>query len=64
MLLLFWLIIMHSMSTESNNGQIDLSPNKFFVPKIGLCAAYLVQLVLMRIYVYVQFAQDPFFDAL
>lgn len=53
MLLLFWLIIMHSMSTNSQDGQIDISPDKFFIPKIALCVAYLLQLVTMRVYVYV-----------
>lgn len=55
-LLLFWLIIIHSMSTNRADGQIDISPNKFFFPKLGICFAYFIQLVVMRIYVYVQFA--------
>ena len=33
------------------------------MPKVVLCAAQLVQLVTMRMYVYVQLEQDPFFDA-
>ena len=53
---------MHSMSTNSNNGQLDISAYTFFMPKISLCAAYLMQLIVMRIYVYVQLSQDPFFD--
>ena len=64
MLLLFWLIIMHSISTNAKSGKTEVTAKKFFFPKLVICGAYFVQLVTMRIFVYVQFSQDPFFDAL
>jgi len=64
MLLLFWLIIIHSISTNAKSGKSEVTAKKFFFPKLVICGAYFVQLVIMRIFVYVQFSQDPFFDAL
>lgn len=55
---------MHSISTNAKSGKTEVTAKKFFFPKLVICGAYFVQLVTMRIFVYVQFSQDPFFDAL
>jgi len=55
---------MHSISTNTKTGRCEVDAKKFFLPKLGVCGAYFVHLVILRIFVYVQFAQDPFFDGL
>lgn len=57
---MFWLVYIHSISANV----INITAKQFFVPKLVICALILIWLVLMRIFVYVQFAKDPFFDAL
>ena len=42
MLLLFWLIVMHTMSMSNVKGQVDISSDKFFRPKVALCFCYLI----------------------
>jgi len=60
MLMFFWLLLMHSMAILDN--VISIEDRSFFMPKVGVCGAYWVYLMLMRVQVYVLYAQNPFFD--
>ena len=53
---------MHSIATQDNI--IQIKQNNFFVPKVVICVLLLVYLLTMRLYMYVQYAQDPFFDSI
>lgn len=59
-LLFFWLILVHSIAVMDNLITID--EGMFFLPKIALSVLILVYLLWMRVYVYIMYAQDPFFD--
>lgn len=61
MLLMFWLMYMHAISA---NTFINITAKRFFLPKIILCTCYFAYLMTMRLFVYIQFAKDPFFDAI
>jgi len=58
---MFWLVYIHAISA---NVIITITAKGFFVPKLIICTLISIWLMLMRIFVYVQFSKDPFFDAL
>mmetsp|Transcript_16109 Transcript_16109/g.27220 ORF Transcript_16109/g.27220 Transcript_16109/m.27220 type:complete len:299 (+) Transcript_16109:1033-1929(+) len=59
-LLFFWLMLMHSIASQDN--LITIQVERFFMPKIAICLSIFVYLAIMRIFIYVKMAQDPFFD--
>lgn len=62
LLFFFWLLLMHSIAQSENI--ISISWKQFYFPKIIVCSALLSYLVSMRIYVYIRYSQDPFFEFL
>jgi hypothetical protein len=59
-LLFFWLLLVHAIAYQDLVVSID--PVSFFMPKAVISLTFFVYLVTMRIFVYVKYAQDPFFD--
>jgi len=59
MLLFFWLLLMHSIASQDN---ISIDKQAFYLPKIVVCTLIAIYLIAMRIYVFVKFSQNPFFD--
>ena len=59
-LLFFWLLLMHAIANQDTIISID--PRSFFVPKILISVLFFGYLVTMRLYVYIKYAQDPFFS--
>ena len=57
-LLFFWLLLMHAMIYQDT----VISFEQFFFPKMILGGAFLIYLVVMRLFVYIKYSQDPFFD--
>lgn len=60
-LLMFWLLYMHAISA---NTFMNITAKRFFLPKIILCSLFFVYLITMRLFVYLQFMKDPFFNAI
>ena len=56
----FWLLLLHSIAQQDNI--ITIGRKQFYIPKATVCGALWVYLVAMRLYVYIQYSQDPFFD--
>ena len=59
MLLFFWLLFVHSISVST---LIAISPMAFFAPKIALGVGNFLYLLGLRAFIYISFAQDPFFS--
>jgi len=51
---------MHSIAGMDNIISIDRE--RFFLPKLLICGLIFVYLIVMRLYVYIMYSQDPFFD--
>ena len=62
LLFFFWLLLMHTIASQDNIIQIDDA--MFFIPKFVLCTMITLNLIMMRLYVYACYDQDPFFDSL
>lgn len=60
-LLMFWLLYIHAISA---NTFMNITAKRFFLPKIILCCLFFIYLVTMRMFVYLQFEKDPFFNAI
>lgn len=60
LLFYFWLLLMHSIANQSN--LIAINKVNFFAPKLLICGCIFLYLVWLRIYIYVLYSQDPFFD--
>jgi hypothetical protein len=61
-LLFFWLLLVHAIAYQ--DLVISIDPTSFFLPKAVITCTFLVYLVVMREFVYVKYAQDPFFDVI
>lgn len=59
MLLFFWLLFVHSISVST---LVAISPTGFFAPKIALGVSNFIYLICLRAFIYISFAQDPFFS--
>ena len=62
LLFFFWLLLMHTIASQ--DMVITIDDGMFFMPKVILCFIFTVYLIMMRMYIYVQFEQDPFFDVI
>jgi hypothetical protein len=62
LLFFFWLLLLHSIAQSENI--ITIGWKQFYFPKLIVCGALLSYLVTMRIYVYIRYSQDPFFEFL
>ena len=51
---------MHAIANQDTIISID--PRSFFIPKILISGMFFGYLVTMRLFVYVKYAQDPFFS--
>lgn len=51
---------MHAIANQDTIINID--PRTFFVPKIFISVLFFCQLMTMRLFVYIKYAQDPFFS--
>lgn len=60
LLFFFWLLQLHSIAQQ--DSLISIGPSQFYVPKMVVCFMLCVYLVAMRLFVYIQYAQDPFFE--
>jgi len=54
LLFFFWLLLMHTIASQDNVISID--DGMFFMPKVILCGLFTIYLIMMRMYIYVQFA--------
>ena len=61
-LLFFWLLLVHAIAYQ--DLVISIDPVNFFAPKAVISMTFCCYLVIMREFVYLKYAQDPFFDSL
>ena len=59
-MLFFWLLLVHAIAYQ--DMVISIDPQSFFLPKAIISCTFLIYLVIMRLFVYIKYSQDPFFD--
>lgn len=60
MLMFFWVLLIHSIACQDNLITIDHA--RFWYPKVVICAGLFLYLIYMRLFIYIKYSQDPFFD--
>ena len=60
LLFFFWLMLLHSIAQQDNI--ITIGWRQFYFPKVFICCFLWLYLVTMRLYVYISYSQDPFFE--